>query len=127
MKTILVDAVFTFIDEEGNIDAALRLLLDTYDTKKIILTNADYQVDNKYHLNEMPYEVFTLKHNPEKTDAAYFEAMLKHLGLSKGGVVYFEHDQKAVDSAQSVGITSYLYDSEKRDIASLKQFLDANI
>ena len=34
---------------------------------------------------------------------------------------------KHVKSAQSIGINSYHYDSEKKDLDSLKQFLDQNI
>ncbi|MDP1743843.1 MAG: hypothetical protein Q8L51_03605 [Candidatus Amesbacteria bacterium] len=127
MKTILVDAVGTFVSEEGIIYKPLRDLLDEYTNRKIILTGADYESDNKYSLNDMPYEVFTLKHNPEKTDPKYFETMLEHFGLSKDEVIYFEHNPEAVKSAESVGIKSYLYDPEKKDLEVLKKFLDENL
>jgi hypothetical protein len=53
--------------------------------------------------------------------------MLKHFGLNKNDVVYFEHDLGAVKSAQSIGIESYHYDSSKKDLEGLKEFLDRNI
>jgi hypothetical protein len=31
----------------------------------------------------MPYEVFTLKHNPEKTDPSYYVRMLEYFNLKK--------------------------------------------
>ena len=75
----------------------------------------------------MPYEVFTLKHDPEKTDPAYFEKMMEHFGLTKDNVIYFEHNPKAVESAQTAGIKSYFYDNDKKDLSALKNFLDENL
>lgn len=74
----------------------------------------------------MPYDVFTLKHNPDKVDPKYFEILLKQYNLDNSNVIYFEHSQEAVDSAKSLGITSYFYDSDKRDLVALKEFLDSN-
>jgi len=71
--------------------------------------------------------VFTLKHNPEKTDPKYYETMLEHCGLSKDDVVYFEHNENAVKSAQSVGIKTYHYDPEKKDLVALKNFVMENL
>jgi FMN phosphatase YigB (HAD superfamily) len=127
MKTILVDAVGTFVNEEGEIFSDLHNLLDTYSNPKIILTNADYESDNKYGLKNMPYPVFTLKHNPNKADPEYYRIMLEHSSLTADGVVYFEHSEQAKLSAESVGIKTFFYDSNKKDLQSLKQFLDENL
>jgi FMN phosphatase YigB (HAD superfamily) len=75
----------------------------------------------------MPYEVFTLKHNPEKTDPKYYEIMLEHFNLKSAEVIYFEHNEEAVKSARSVGINSYHYDMQTKDLASLKKFIDNNL
>ena len=75
----------------------------------------------------MPYEVFTLKHNPEKTDPKYFETMLQNFGLKKDEIIYFEHNPEAVKSAEMVGIKSYYYDPEKKDLVALKGFLTDNL
>lgn len=48
----------------------------------------------------MPYEVFTLKHNPEKTDPKYYEMILNYFDLTKDDIVYFEHNMDVVKSAQ---------------------------
>lgn len=127
MKTILVDAVGTFVSEDGVVDANLNQLLDKYENKKIILTNADYESDNKYNLKNMPYDVFTLKHNPNKVNPEYFEMFLNQFGLNAEECIYFEHSPEAVKSAESVGIKTYFYDSEKKDLISLKIFLDSNL
>jgi len=78
-------------------------------------------------LDKMPYPVFTLKHNPEKTDPVYYLKMLEHFSLTKEEAIYFEHNPEAVKSAQSVGINSYHFDYDKKDLSALKEFLDMNI
>lgn len=127
MKTILVDAVHAFVIKDEGIFDEMYDLLETYPNRKIILTGADDEQLKGFGLDKMPYEVFTLKHNPEKTDPEYYRAMLKHFGLNKDQVIYFEHDEKAAKSAQSVGIKTYLYDSEKKDLVALKAFLTENL
>ena len=130
MKIILVDAVDAFVVEsEGTFHDFKEMhdLLETFPNRKLILTGADDEGLKKYGLDKAPYEVFTLKHDPEKTDPKYYEIMLRHFGLSNDDVVYFEHNPEAVKSAQTVGIKTYFYDSEKKDLESLKKFLTENI
>ena len=127
MKTILVDAVLTFVSEDGVIFDEMYKLLETFPNKKIILTNAADDKFEVYVLNKMPYPVFTLKHNPEKTDPKYFEVLLANFNLTPDQVVYFERNPDAVKSAESVGIKSYFYDKNKKDLVGLKEFLDSNL
>ena len=130
MKTILVDAVDCFIiEKEGKfmIFQDMYGLLEKYPNKKIILTGASDDKIKFYGLDKMPYEVFTLKHNPEKIDPKYYKIMLKNFGLNKEKVIYFEHNPDAVKSARSVGINSYFYDNDKKDLLALKNFLDENL
>ena len=122
-KTILVDAVDCFVSDKGEIYKEMYELLETYPNRKIILTGANDEQFKKFGLDKMPYEVFTLKHNPEKTDPSYYERMLEHFSLTKEEVVYFEHNPEAVKSAQSIGIKTYYYDKDKRDLKTLKDFL----
>lgn len=105
----------------------MQNLLETFPNRKIILSGADDKQFKVYGLDNMPWEVFTLKHNPEKADPEYYKNMLNHFGLSDNDVVYFEHDPDAVKSAESVGIKTYYYNKDKRDLASLKTFLLANV
>lgn len=130
MKTILVDAVDGFVIKTENgfqIFKEMHDLLKTFPNRKIILTGANDEQYKKFGLEKMPYEVFTLKHNPEKTDPKYFEIMLQNFGLNKDKVVYFEHNPEAVKSAESVGIKSYYYDPENKDLVALKSFLTENL
>ena len=127
MKTILVDAVDTFVIEGEGIFKPIFNLLEEYPNKKIILTNADDNQIISFGLINLPYELFTLKHNPDKTDPEYFRKMLTHFNLDKKDVIYFEHNPSAVKSAESISITSYYYDSSKKDLESLKKFLDQNL
>ncbi|MBU6430944.1 MAG: hypothetical protein KGJ58_02045 [Patescibacteria group bacterium] len=53
--------------------------------------------------------------------------MLAYFNLSKENILYFEHNEDAVKSAISVGIKTYYYDKDKKDLENLKFFLDNNI
>jgi len=130
MKTILVDAAYCFTIEKGEkfeIFQDLYNLLETYPNRKIVLTGANKEQREKYALNNLPYELFTLEHNPEKTDPKYFEIMLKNFNLSKEDVVYFEHNLESMKGAELVGIKTYFYDNDKKDLVRLKKFLDDNL
>jgi FMN phosphatase YigB (HAD superfamily) len=127
MKTILVDAVDTFVIDGQGVYKPMFDLLEKYPNRKIILTNASDEQMEPFSLINLPYELFTLKHNPDKINPEYFKKMLENFNLTKDGVIYFEHNPKAVKSAESVGILSYHYDSEKKDLVALKGFLDKNI
>ncbi|HBU10517.1 MAG: hypothetical protein US57_C0011G0077 [Candidatus Moranbacteria bacterium GW2011_GWC2_37_73] len=127
MKTILVDAVFTLIEEDGNVFEEMHELLEEFPNRKIILTGANDEQMETFKLHDAPYEVFTLKHDPEKTDPKYHEMMLEHFDLKADDVIYFEHGAEAVKSAESVGIKTYFYDAERKDLESLKKFLVDNL
>ncbi len=124
MKTILVDAVDTFVIEGKGVYQPMYNLLKKYPNRKIILSNASDEQLEPFSLTNLPYELFTLKHNPDKVDPSYFKQMLSHFKLLPEDVLYFEHNRDAVKSAQSVGIKSYYYDPNKKDLNALKDFLD---
>jgi HAD superfamily hydrolase (TIGR01509 family) len=123
MKTILVDAIGCFVIEGEGIFQEMHDLLETFPNRKIILTGANDEQFVMFGLDTMPYEVFTLKHNPEKTDPQYYKTLLEKYQLTPDDVVHFEHNPEAVKSAESVGIPTFYYDSEKKDIESLEAFL----
>ena len=127
MKTILVDAVDTFVIEGEGIFQPMYELLEMYPNRKIILSNADDEQIKTFGLVNLPYELFTLKHKPNKTDPDFFKTMLTHFNLSKDDVIYFEHNKEAVKSAESVGIKSYWYDSEIKDLEALRLFIEENV
>ncbi len=127
---ILVDAVDAFVVEDKGtfkIFKEMHDLLETLPNRKIILTGANDEQFKEFGLDKMPYEVFTLKHNPEKTNPEYYKKMLEHLGLTHEDVIYFEHNPEAVKSAQSVGIKTFHYDPDKKDLQTLKSYLIENL
>ncbi len=129
-KVILVDAVHTLVveDEKGfSVFDEMHTLLETFPNRKIVLTGANDEQYRVFGLQNVPYEVFTLKHNPEKTDPEYYQKLLQSFDLKPEQVVYFEHDRQAIQSAESVGIVSYWYDSEKKDLKSLENFLEQHL
>lgn len=127
MKTILVDAINAFIIKNEGVFQDMHELLEKYLNKKIILTGANDEEMDKFNLHNLPYELFTLKHNPEKTDPQYYRIMLKKYNLEPSDVIYFEHNIDAVKSAESVGIKTLHYDKNKKDLNELKNFLDENL
>jgi HAD superfamily hydrolase (TIGR01509 family) len=127
MKTILVDAINGFVLEDGSILKPMYELLESYPNNKVVLTGANDEQFKKFKLDQVPYEVFTLKHNPEKTDPEYFKILLEKYNLSTEDVIYFEHNAEATKTAQSIGITTYFYDHKKEDMVALKQFFDENL
>lgn len=127
MKTILIDAINGLILENGTVFKDMQELFDSYPNRKIVLTSANDEQFKHFNLDKSPYEVFTLKHDPEKTDKRYFEILLEIYNIEPEDTVYFEHNQKAVETAKSVGIPTYFYDHTKEDLGALKTFIDQNL
>ncbi|MEX1014061.1 MAG: HAD-IA family hydrolase [Candidatus Paceibacterota bacterium] len=122
----MVDAINTFVIKEEGIFKEMHDLLEEYSNEKIILTNADDKQIKEHGLDQLPYKLFTLKHNPNKTDPEYYIKLLEKFNLTPDDVIYFEHNKDAIESAKSVGIKTYYYDPEKKDLNSLKEFLNNN-
>lgn len=127
MKTILVDAASTLFLDDGSIDEKLHTLLETYPNKKIVLTNANDEQMPMFGIDKSPYEVFTLKHNPDKVDPVYFTKFMEKYGFKPEDLVYFEHTPDAVKAGEPHGISTYYFDETKRNLVALKKFLDDNI
>lgn len=127
MKTILVDAVNTFVIKDEGIFEEMYDLLEEYPNSKIVVTNANDEQIDAFGLDAVPYDLFTLKHNPEKTDPTYFETLLETYRLKVQDVIYFEHNPQAVQSAESLGIHTYHYDPVQKDLEKLKNFLDSSL
>lgn len=126
MKIILVDAWNTFVTESW-VNTQMQKLLDSFLNKKIILTNANPEEKIKFGIVDMPYEVFSLDHNPNKADWGFYEKMLKYFNFSISEVIYFEHNIDAVNKAKEAWINTYHYDKDKKDLKSLENFLKDNL
>jgi FMN phosphatase YigB (HAD superfamily) len=53
--------------------------------------------------------------------------MLEKFDLKVEDAIYFEHNEDAVKSAKSIGIKTYHYDKDKKDLEALKRFLNDNL
>ena len=127
MKTILVDAVNTFVIFGKGINRAMFNLLETYPNRKIILTGADDKQFEEFGLKDLPYEIFTLKHDPEKSDPQYYKLMLQHFNLKVNEVIYFEHNEFAVKTARQLGLNTFHYDKERQDLVGLQKFIEMGL
>jgi len=127
MKVILVDAINTLIIPGKGMYEPLLKILDGYPNRKIVLTGANNEEFIQHGLDKIPYEVFTLKHNPEKSNPDYYKLLLKHFDLVINDVVYIEHNLEALRSAESLKIKVFHYDKDLKDINKLNQFLKINI
>lgn len=127
MKTILVDALDGIINSDGTLFQEMYELLEQYPNRKVIVTNANDQQFKQFNFDIAPYEIFTLKHNPDKVDPTYFRTLLDQYQLAPTDAIYFEHDEAACSSAHSLGIPTYHYSHEERDLAKLKVFLDEHL
>jgi HAD superfamily hydrolase (TIGR01509 family) len=125
MKTILVDAIDGLILKDGTVFEEMHQLLEQYPNPKLVLTGANDEQWKQFNLDASPYEVFTLKHNPEKTDPEYFKILLEKYQLTPEDVIFFEHNAEAAKTAESVGIPTYFYDASKQDLVALKNFIDS--
>ena len=126
MKTILVDAWNTFVTEKG-VFKEMHQMLEKFPNKKIILTNADEEKQKELWLIDLPYEMFTQNFNPLKTNPDFYKNFFKEYNLTAEDVVYFEHDEKAVESARSLWIKTHHYDKDKKDLDVLEKFLKENL
>ncbi len=126
MKTILVDAYNTFVTNEW-INFEMQKMLNNFENKKIILTNADEKKQKELGLVNLPYEMFSWNFNPLKTDKKFYEIFLEKYSLKSSELIYFEHNLEAVKSARSVWIKTFHYDKDKKDLVKLEEFLKQEI
>ncbi len=118
-KIILIDAYHCLFNEDG-ISNELLDILESYPNKKIVLTNADDEQMVKFGINKSPYEVFTLKHDPNKTDDGYYKKMLEYFQMKPSECIYIEHDIKAILKSRESGIESFHY---QKDLKKVKEFI----
>ena len=122
MKTILVDAWNTFVKNK-KIDLRLLKILEKYPCDKIIVTNANASEQKDLGIINMPYSVFSLSHNPEKTNTLYFDILCNEKKLKKEELLYIEHNIDSFETAKIFGIKSILF---KENYLEIEEFLNQN-
>ncbi len=128
MKTILVDAYRTLVlENDHTIDRKIYALLENFSNKKIILTNAPLAKQASLRLVNLPYTLFSLSNAPSKSEPEYYYQLLDHFDLRIDDVIYIEHNIDALNSAETVGIVSYHFDKDKRDLTALIEFITSHL
>ena len=127
MKVILVDAINTLVIPNEGVYESLLKILDNYPNRKIVLTGANNEEFIQHGLDKLPYEVFTLRHDPEKSNPNYYKILLEQFDLAVEDLIYIEHNMEAIRSAESLNIKVFHYDKDLKDINKLNQFLELNI
>ena len=127
MKVILVDAINTLVIPNDGVYEPLLKILDSYPNRKIVLTGANNEEFIQHGLDKLLYEVFTLRHDPEKSNPNYYKILLEQFDLAVEDLIYIEHNMEAIRSAESLNIKVFHYDKDLKDINKLNQFLELNI
>ena len=127
MKVILVDAINTLVIPNEGVYEPLLKILDSYPNRKIVLTGANNEEFIQHGLDKLPYEVFTLRHDPEKSNPNYYKILLEQFDLAVEDLIYIEHNMEAIRSAESFNIKVFHYDKDLKDINKLNKFLELNI
>ncbi|MBU0612424.1 hypothetical protein KKB10_00245 [Patescibacteria group bacterium] len=53
--------------------------------------------------------------------------MLGHFKLNAKDMIFFRNKKKVVKSARFIGINTFYYNKDKRDLVKLKKFLDEGL
>lgn len=131
VKVILVDALFSLITapdplspDSWHLNIELAEYLKTLPQKKIVVTNIEtYNLEKiQEMIEEYKFELFSLASNPNKRNVEYFDNLISILksdwtvnpreknsslkNLQLNNILYFDHDQKNLDSATQAGITN---------------------
>ena len=57
----------------------------------------------------MPYEMFSLAHEPNKTDPEYFKVLFDQFSITADDVVYIEHTKEVIPVAEGLGIKVFFW------------------
>ncbi len=121
IKAILADAVNTLTDKEKGLNKELADILQDSGKNIIVVTNANPD-EIKNDLRDYNFQIFSLLKKPDKSNSKYFKELLKQYSLSSQEVIYFDHKEENIKSAQELGIKSILYRNNKQ----IKDFIYSN-
>ena len=122
-KTILVDGMFCMYDEQFTVDKFLLDLLHSFKAKKILVVNG-FREKGKKALEGNGFEAFSLEEEKIKKDSVeYFKRLFLKYNLTSKEVIYFDHDEKNVETARKLGIVSLHYTNHDE----VKRFIEQNL
>ncbi len=128
-KVILVDGMYCLYDEKFNINKELLEITNNFNSHCVLAVNKFRGKGEALVIKHSPgqdtnWKAFSLEEkDTKKENPEYFKELLKRLGFVAEEVIYFDHDEKSVKSAKSIGINSVLYKDNKQ----IKKFIEDNL
>lgn len=126
--TIVVDCIHTTIKKLDNptfgqnivvenleVNKELVDYLMTLPQRKVFVTNADSAIIKEVFKQYWDIEIFTLNNNPNKSDLEYYKQLSRYLQQSPLHCIYFDHNEKNIDSAKNAWYNQLLLHTNNRD------------
>jgi len=122
-RVILVDGMSCLYDKEFKINEKLFNILESANTKKILVVNG-FRKEAEQLLKNKGYNVFSFDGKIKKNNENFFKKLLEEYSLNANEVIYFDHDKLNVESANRAGINSIIYED---NISKIEKFILENI
>ncbi|MFA5174056.1 MAG: alanine--tRNA ligase-related protein [Candidatus Pacearchaeota archaeon] len=128
-RLILVDGMNCIYDEKFNINKELLDIINNLNTHCILVVNKFKEkgknlIKNYESTKDTNWEAFSLEEKKiNKENPEYFKILLKNFNLTPQEVIYFDHNEKNVETAIKLGILSKHY----TNIESIKKFIEENL
>ncbi len=118
-RTLLVDGMHCLYDEKFNVNKKLFDVLQSFDARKILVVN-NFKDRAEELLKDYNYEVFSFNGKILKNRKDFFEKLLNKYKLDKNEIIYFDHDERNIETAEEVGIKNvFVYDGKIKKIEEL--------
>ena len=122
-KTILVDGMFCIYDESFKVNTELLRIVCSFKAQKILVVNG-FREKGKKVLEGNGFEAFSLEEEGiKKNNSLYFQRLFVKYTLKSEQLLYFDHDEKNVETAGKLGIISLHYSTPEK----VRTFLEENI
>ena len=115
-RVLLIDGMHCLYDENFNINKKLFDALQNFNCRKIIVVN-NFKEKAEALLKEYGYEIFSFNGKILKNKKEFFEKLMEKYKIEKDEIIYFDHDDENVDTAEEAGIKNALvYDGKIKKI-----------
>ncbi|MDD5133126.1 MAG: alanine--tRNA ligase-related protein [Candidatus Nanoarchaeia archaeon] len=128
-RLILVDGMYCLYDDKFNLNKELLDTINNFNSHSILVVNKFKEKGLKLVQNYNPeldtnWQAFSLEEKGIKKDnPEYFNTLLKTFDLQPEEVIYFDHDEKNIETAAKLGILSKHY----TDIKSIKKVIEDHL
>ncbi len=123
-RILLVDGMHCLYDKDFKINTKLLDALQKFDAKKILVVNG-YREKAEELLKDYNYEIFSLDGKIMKNNKRFFEKLFEKYKFDKGDILYFDHDEASIETAEEFGIkNALLYDGK---VKKVEKFVKNNL